>query len=581
MPWRNRMGGGFTDAALKPWLPIGDTARNVEDQQADPGSTLSFVRDLIALRRTSPDLQAGQYRQLKSPATTWAWQRGDATVVAVNLSGRRLRIPGLAGRIGISTTRSRDGERLDGGLVLDGAIVGSAAAPYSMSAPQPGWSESDPQDWWQAAATAARQAAGDHAADIAAIGLSGQMHGVVLSDDLGQPLRPAILWPDLRTRRQLDPYRELGEDLRRKLANPPATGMAGPTLLWLRDHERPQYRAAQWALQPKDWLRLRLIQEAATEPSDASGTLLYDLTTDYWAKDVLEALDLRPHFLPPIRESAEICGVLSRAASAHLGVRPNLPVVGGAADTAAAALAGGLLDPGPVQLTIGSGAQVVAPRDRLAIDSTARTHLFRAAAPDRWYAMAAMQNAGIALEWVRATLGATWDEVYAEAFAVPAGAEGLVFLPYLTGERTPYFDPLARGAWIGLRLSHARGHLLRAALEGVAFAVRQGTEALLATGVAATELRLAGGGSFDPRWRQLLADVLEQPLLATATTSASALGAALLAGVGFGAWPDAQRVAALAAPAELVANPGSAADAYQDSYLRYRQLYLPIAAALT
>jgi xylulokinase len=277
----------------------------------------------------------------------------------------------------------------------------------------------------------------------------------------------------------------------------------------------------------------------------------------------------------------EICGVLAAPAAAHLGLRPNLPVVGGAADTAAAAIAGGLIDPGPVQLTIGSGAQVVAPRDRLAIDPTGRTHLYRAAAPDRWYAMAAMQNAGIALEWVRTVLGATWDEFYAEAFAVPPGADGLVVLPYLTGERTPYFDPLARGAWVGLRLGHSRGHLLRAALEGVAFAVRQGMEALLATGVAATELRLAGGGSLDARWRQLLSDVLEQPLLATATVTTSALGAALLAGVGFGAWPDAQRVATLAAPPELVATPGSAAEAYEAAYLRYRQLYLPIAAALS
>jgi len=334
-------------------------------------------------------------------------------------------------------------------------------------------------------------------------------------------------------------------------------------------------------LQPKDWLRLRLIHEAATDPSEASATLLYDLTTDYWATELLDELDLRLDFLAPIRESAEICGVLEPSAAAHLGIRPNLPVVGGAADTAAASIAGGLLDPGPVLLTIGTGAQVIAPRDRLVIDLTGRTHLYRAAAPDRWYAMAAMQNAGIALEWVRAMLGASWDDVYAEAFAVPPGAEGLVFLPYLTGERTPYFDSSARGAWVGLRLSHSRGHLLRAALEGVAFAIRQGLEALLATGVAATELRLAGGGSFDPQWRQLLADVLEQPLLATATPAASALGAALLAGVGFGAWPDAQRVAALAGPPELVATPGPSSEAYAEAYARFRQLYLPIAAALS
>jgi xylulokinase len=466
-------------------------------------------------------------------------------------------------------------------LDVDGSIVGTASAAYPLTTPQPGWVESDPEAWWRAAAVAVPEAAGAHASEIAAISLSGQMHGVVLCDDAGRALRPPILWADSRTRRQLDTYSALSAELRRKLANPIATGMAGPTLLWLRDNERQHYRQAHWALQPKDWLRLLLIHEAATEPSDASGTLLYDMTTDYWATDLLNELDLRLDFLAPIRESVEICGVLAASAAEHLGVRANLPVIGGAADTAAAAIAGGLLDPGPVQLSIGSGAQVVAPRDRLAVDATGRTHLYRAAAPDRWYAMAAMQNAGIALEWVRATLGASWDDVYAEAFAVPPGAQGLVFLPYVTGERTPYFDPTAKGAWVGLRLSHSRGHLFRSALEGVAFAVRQGLEALLATGVAATELRLAGGGSFDPRWRQLLADVLEQPLLATATSAASALGAALLAGVGFGAWPDAQRVAALAAPPKLVASPGAASEPYADAYLRFRQLYQPIAAALT
>ena len=466
-------------------------------------------------------------------------------------------------------------------LDVDGSIVGTGSAAYPLLTPQPGWAEADPEAWWQAAAIAVPQAAGVHASEIAAIGLSGQMHGVVLSDELGHALRPAILWADSRTRRQLATYSELSPELRRKLANPVATGMAGPTLLWLKEHERQLYRQAQWALQTKDWLRLRLVHEAATEPSDASATLLYDMTTDYWAKDLLEALDLRLDFLAPIRESVEICGILTGSAAEHLGVRPNLPVVGGAADAAAAAIAGGLIDPGPVQLTIGSGAQVVAPRDRLAIDPTGRTHLYRAAAPDRWYAMAAMQNAGIALEWVRTMLRASWDEVYDEAFAVAPGAEGLLFLPYLTGERTPYFDPDARGAWMGLRLVHTRGHLLRAALEGVAYAIRQGLEALLATGVPATELRLAGGGTFDPRWRQLLADVLEQPLLATATTSASSLGAALLAGVGFGAWPNAHRVAALAAPPTLVATPGPSSEAYVEPYLRYRQLYLPIAAAMS
>ncbi|HEY9288368.1 MAG TPA: xylulokinase [Candidatus Dormibacteraeota bacterium] len=465
-------------------------------------------------------------------------------------------------------------------LDVDGTIAGSGQAGYPMATPNPGWAEADPEDWWAAAAEAVRSAAGSHAAEVAAIGVSGQMHGVVLTDDAAQVIRPAILWADGRSTRELQRYSELSSGLRRELANPPATGMAGPTLLWLREHERSHYRQAQWALQPKDWLRFRLVQEAATDPSDASATLLYDLSSDYWAKEVLEALDLRLDFLAPIRESAEICGVLTAEAADHLGVRPNLPVVAGAGDTAAAALAGGLLDPGPLQLTIGSGAQVVAPRDRVTIDATGRTQLYRAAAPDRWYAMAAMQNAGIALEWVRSALDVTWPQLYAEAFAVEPGADGLLFLPYLTGERTPYFDPSAKGGWVGLRLSHGRGHLLRAALEGVAFSVRQGLEALLSTGVPAHQLRVAGGGSFDPRWRQLLADVIDAPLFATPTTAVSALGAALLAGVGFGAWPDAQQIAALAAPPVQVAAAGSDADRYLETYERFRQLYLPLKAAL-
>src|ERR1700704_2897876 len=250
-------------------------------------------------------------------------------------------------------------------LDVDGTIIGTGSATYPIATPQPGWAECDPEAWWQAAAAAVHEAAGEHAAEVAAVGLCGQMHGVVLSDDAGNPLRPAILWADGRSSRQLEAYSALGAEARRQLANPPATGMAGPSLLWLRDNERQLYRRAHWALQPKDWLRLRLIHEAATEPSDASATLLYDLTADYWAKDIIDELDLRIDFLAPLRESMEIGGVVAAPAAAHLGIRPNLPVVGGAADTAAAALAGGLLDPGPVQLTIGSGAQVVAPRDRL------------------------------------------------------------------------------------------------------------------------------------------------------------------------------------------------------------------------
>ena len=465
-------------------------------------------------------------------------------------------------------------------LDVDGTIVGVAQCGYSMQRPQPGWAEADPWEWWRAAMEAVPRAAGDHASEIAAIGLSGQMHGVVLTDDIAQVMRPAILWADTRSSRELAAYSELSIAMRRSLANPLATGMAGPSLLWLRDHERSTYRRAQWALQPKDWMRLCLTHEAATDPSDASATLLYDMNADYWAKGIIAELDLRLELLAPIRESSEICGVLMQAPAADLGLRPNLPVICGAGDTAAAALAAGILDPGPVQLTIGTGAQLIAPRDRITVDPTGRTHLYRAAASDHWYGMAAMQNAGIALDWVKATLGVDWDQLYGEAFQAPPGADGLIFLPYLTGERTPYFDPAAKGGWIGLRMHHARGHLLRAALEGVAFSLRQGLDALLASGVPLRQLRLAGGGSFDSRWRQLLADVLQQPLYATPTTAVSALGAALLAGVGFGAWPDARTVAELAAPPIEVAVPGQNTAPYEEAYHRFRQLYLPLSAAL-
>ncbi|GAC1482434.1 MAG: FGGY family carbohydrate kinase [Candidatus Dormibacteria bacterium] len=465
-------------------------------------------------------------------------------------------------------------------LDVDGSVVGTGTASYAIHHPHPGWAESNPEDWWDAVTIAVQEAVVGRGVEVAAIGLCGQMHGVVLCNEDSHPVRPAILWADARARRQLEAYRELGPGLKRALANPISIGMAGPTLLWVRDHEAGLYRQTRWALQPKDWLRLRLTGEAATEPSDASATLLYDLSTDYWAKDVLDALDLRLDFLAPIRESSEICGTVLASSAPSWGIRPNVPVVGGAADTAAAALSSDLLDPGAVQLTIGTGGQFVAPRDRLAIDPTARTHIYRSAVPDRWYAMAAIQNAGLALEWVRTMLGASWDDLNREAFAVPAGSEGLSFLPYLTGERTPHFDSLARGAWVGLRLSHGRGHLFRAALEGVAFALKQAFEALLATGVSAGEIRLAGGGTLEPSWRQMLADVLQRELRAAGTALASAKGAALLAGIGFGAWPSADQVTALAAPAELVAAPGPA-DLYRDAYHRYRELYLPIAAVVS
>ena len=462
-------------------------------------------------------------------------------------------------------------------MAEDGTVLGEGSASYAVRAPRPGWAESTPEDWWGAVLEATGVAVGRRGAEVTALGLSGQMHGVVLVDEPGLPLRPAVIWADARSGAELAAYRRLDEDLGRRLANPPAVGMAGPSLLWLRDHEPDAYTSARWALQPKDWLRMRMTGEVATEPSDASATLLYDLPADDWSYAVVEELGLRTELLAPLIPSARVAGTLEGEAAGDLGLREGLPVAAGAADTAAAMLGTGLLRPGPVQLTVGTGGQVVTPKRAPEPDPHGRTHLYRAALPGLWYSMAAIQNAGLALEWVRKVLGVSWKEVYEEAFAVPPGSGGVTFLPYLSGERTPRFDPGARGAWTGLGLDHTRGHLLRAALEGVAFALREALEALEDHGITAPELRLAGGGtgggSGGP-WRQLLADVLGRPLglLPDEISSvASARGAAFLAGLASGVYPTAEDTLPLTPEPESVIRPGE--PAYETAYERYKELY--------
>ncbi len=464
-------------------------------------------------------------------------------------------------------------------LAADGSVRGEASAAYPVNSPRSGWAESDPGDWWAATVEVAKKAVGGRGGEVAAIGLSGQMHGVVLSDGDGNPLRPAVLWADARSGDELPAYRGLDTKLRRGLANPPAVGMAGPSLLWLRGHEPDAYKTAALALQPKDWLRLRLTGEAAAEPSDASATLLYDVLADDWAYGAVEALGLRADLLAPLAPSGGTAGELAKSAAEEMGLRDGLPVAAGAADTAAAMLGVGLLEPGPVQLTVGTGAQIFAAKREPEPDLRGRTHLYRAAAPGLWYSMAAIQNAGLALEWARKLLGASWEDVYEEAFAVPPGAGGVLFLPYLSGERTPRFDPAARGAWTGLGLDHTRGHLLRAALEGVAFALREGLEALEEAGTPAPELRLAGGGSGGEAgepWRQLLADVLGRPLQMLpddVAPVASARGAALLAGVASGVFDSAEETLKLAPEPGRTVQPEKEQTSYETAYERYGQLY--------
>jgi xylulokinase len=450
-------------------------------------------------------------------------------------------------------------------------IVAEATRAYTVHAPQAGWAESNPNDWW----TATREAVLElgHGDEISAIGFSGQMHGVVLSNAKGQALRSAILWADTRSSLELEQYENLEPASLQRLANPLVTGMAGASLLWLKGHEPELLKSARWALQPKDWLRFQLTEQAFAEPSDASGTLLYDLERDSWAFDVIDKLELPQTLFAPLKGSSEIAGTLSSKAANQLGLRAGIPVAMGGGDTPMAMFGSGILQPGMVQLSIGSGAQIVAPRDAAIIDTTLRTHLYRAVTPNGLYAMAAMQNAGLALEWVRSMLGLDWETAYLEAFAVEAGANNLSFLPYLMGERTPHLNPNARGAWVGLALSHNRGHLMRAAFEGVAFAIRDGFEALLETGLEAPALRLAGGGTTVQLWRQLLADILQRPLYTGEISSASARGAALLAGVASGVFSSCEDTLRFASIPTLVAEPNRN---LEKAYVRFKGLYSKI-----
>lgn len=437
-----------------------------------------------------------------------------------------------------------------------GQTLALASAEYPVVAAQPGWAESDPDDWWEAVGSAVHQGVAQAGVKPVAIGLSGQMHGLVMTAITGEALRPALLWADGRASSHLSAYRRLGPAALRRLANPLAPGMAGPLLLWVAEHERDVYDRTRWALQPKDWLRRQLSGQTFAEPSDASATLLYDMPGDCWDATTIAQLGLRGEMFAPLLPSgAHLAGQLTGPAAAHLGLGAGTPVAAGAADTAAAMLGSGLARPGELQLTIGSGAQLVTPCSLSAAAPDAGIHLYRSALSTGWYAMAATINAGLALNWARNILNASWGELYAAAERAPeAGAP--FFLPHLVGERTPYLDPTMRGAWTGLGLAHERGALLHAALEGVAFAIRDAFDALPGSH-AADHLRLAGGGSAAPAWRQMLADVLELPLHAVDVPAASGRGAALMGAAAAGLISTADIQGPLAPVARPVAEPNA------------------------
>jgi xylulokinase len=459
-----------------------------------------------------------------------------------------------------------------------GEVLGQGIAGYSVRAPRAGWAETDPDDWWHATATAVRAAVDPAGRDVLGLAIVGQMHGAVLTDTRGAPLRPAILWLDRRSSAEVEDYRRLPEQMRAALGNPPSPGMAGPTAAWLSRHEPEVYRQARWLLQPKDWLRLRLTGEAAADPTDASGTLLYDMGHRRWAMEVIEAMGLRAELLPPLRDPADIAGSLRHDAASYLGLRAGLPVAVGAADTAASVLAAALPGREWALLTLGTGGQWVVPvingkPDASQLDPSGQTNLF-CAVDGGAYRLAAAQNVGVSLDWVNSILRTSWADLYATA-ARPWQPGTPLFLPYLAGERGDHPAAGPGGAWEGLSLAHQREDLLRAALEGVAFLLRTKLEDLHRMGGRPEKVVLAGGGSRDPSWRRLLGDVLQLPLFTASTPWLSARGATLIAGVATGLYPAWAAAARSIRPPQPAADAGDAgsSDPAEEHYQRFRRLH--------
>jgi xylulokinase len=466
-----------------------------------------------------------------------------------------------------------------------GRAVASAASPYPLLTPRPQWAEQDPEQWWRAAravlaeviarVAAVAAVAGDGGA-VAAIGLTGQMHGAVFLDAKGEVIRPALLWNDQRTGRQSAWITErVGRDRLIKITgNPALTGFQAPKVIWLRDEEPASYRRLAHVLLPKDYVRYRLTGELATDASDAAGTLLLDLRARNWSAELCDALDVDAGWLPRVHESPEPAGVVRPAVAAALGLPAGVPVAAGGGDNAAAAIGTGITRDGVVSSSIGTSGVVFAHTDAPVIDAAGGVHAFCHAVPGAYCLLGVTLSAGGSLRWWRDVTGRSYAELAEEAAAIPAGSEGLLFLPYLTGERSPHADPDARGAFFGLTARHTRGHMTRALMEGVLFSLRQALEAIVALGVRPAEIRATGGGSGSPLWRRLQADVYRMPVRRLAVDEGAAYGAALLGHVAGGILADVGQAAALARPVTDADEPEPANEAvYEGLYAVYRDLY--------
>lgn len=460
-----------------------------------------------------------------------------------------------------------------------GRLVASETAPYPLYTPRPGWTEQEPEDWWRAALTAIRGVVAADDTPIDAVGVTGQMHGAVFLDETGESIRPAILWNDQRTAEAAQSIDTIvgRSRLAQITGNRALTGFQAPKIVWLREAEPQNYARIRAVLLPKDFLRLRLTGTYATDASDASGTLLLDLRTRTWSAQILRDLDLPADWFAPVAESPAVTAAISAAGAHATGLRRGTPVVAGAGDNAAAAIGSGVVSAGGGLVSLGTSGVVLVHNDRAAIDPTGALHAFCAAVPGGYHLMGVMLAAGGSLRWLRdafANAGESYDTLVATARDIAPGAEGLQFLPYLAGERTPHMDPDARGAFLGLSLAHTRAHLVRAVLEGVAFGLNEGLTRMRALGVEPGELVATGNGMSNPTWRAIIAAVLDRPLRRLLVDEGPAYGAALLAGVGIGTFSsvaDAAHVIELAAAADIP-EPGLVA-LYRAEYERFTRAY--------
>ena len=463
-----------------------------------------------------------------------------------------------------------------------GAVVGAAAQEYGFDTPRPLWCEQDPALFWEGTKASVRMAAAAARIDsqnIEAIGLTGQMHGLVLLNGKGQVLRPCILWNDQRTGDQCAAIRErVGfERLLALTGNDALTGFTAPKILWVQEQEPEVWAQARHILLPKDYVRWQLSGECATDMADGSGTLLLDIQQRRWSEEMLEALAIPSAHMPQAVEGTAVSARLSAAAARELDLRPGLPIAGGGGDQAAQAVGVGAVQEGLAAITVGTSGVVFAALSRPRVEPQGRLHAFCHAVPDRWHFMGVMLSAAGSLRWFRDTFapGRDFGDLVADAEQIPAGCEGLTFLPYLTGERTPHPDPLARGAFVGLTVRHTLPHLTRAVLEGVACGLKDGYDLMLAAGLPElTKVRISGGGAQSPLWRQILADVLDQELATVEEGEGAAFGAAILGGVAGGIWTEVDGVTRqVVEETGLVSPDVGGAAAMTEVHARFKDLY--------